>query len=174
MVSLDKLSLPGARRLTLVPHRSIDWTEAKRILAILAVVTLTVAAGFAAMGFPLVLPFAGLELLAVALAFQVSLAEARCREVVSISPDLVRIERGRGRPEHSLALPTAWARVRRGQGPSAQHARSLLLAVHGREVELGRFLTEAERDVAAVLLREALAVARAPASLDPSLDRGPA
>ncbi len=160
MVSLDKHSPSGSQRLTLVPHRSLTWGEAKQVFAVLAAVTLTVALGFTAMGFPLVLPFAGLELLAVAAAFHVSLGEAACREVVSISPAEVRVERGRGKPQECLTLPTAWARVRRAQGALEWHPRALLLTVHGREVELGSFLTEGERDVAAVLLRRALETAR--------------
>jgi len=160
MVSLDKNNQLGLHRLTLSPHRSTSWREAKAILGVLAAVTLTVGLGFAAIGFPFILPFAGLELLALAFAFHVSLSEALHREVVSISADTVLVERGRGQPEERLTLPTAWARVQRGRGPVGWHPRSLLLAVHGRQVELGQFLTEGERDVAAALLRRALEHAR--------------
>lgn len=160
MVSLDKNSASGTERLTLIPHRSISWREAGHVLAVLSAVTLTVATGFAFMGFPLVLPFAGLELLLVASAFHCCLRDGTRREVVSISPDTVLVERGRGRPDERVTLPTAWARVQRGRGQAEWHPRSLLLSVHGRQVELGHFLTEGERDVAAMFLRRALEHAR--------------
>jgi len=104
----------------------------------------------------LVLPFAGLELLAVSLAFHVSLREGGLREVVSISTESVLVERGHGRPDERSSLPTAWARVTRGHGNPGWHPRTLAIAVHDRHIELGRFLSEGERDVAAALLRRSL------------------
>jgi uncharacterized membrane protein len=156
MVSLDTHSPHGPLRLTLAPHRSLSWRDAKVLFGVLSAVTLTVALGFTAMGFPLVLPFAGLELLAVSLAFYVSLREGGLREVVSITADSVLVERGLGRPDERMTLPTAWTRVIRDRGGADWHPHALLLGGHGRRVELGRFLSEGERDIAAALLRRAL------------------
>jgi uncharacterized membrane protein len=159
MVSLDHHPRSGTIRLTLAAHRSLSWRDAKMVFLVLSTITLTVAIGFCAMGFPLVLPFAGLELLAVAAAFHVSLSDGRLREVVSISPAEVLVERGRGRPEGQVSLPRPWSRVIREAGPSEWHPRALLIGAAGRRLELGRFLSEGERDIAAVFLRRALGTA---------------
>ena len=156
MVSLDNDVRAGSARLVLAPYRSLSWRDAKRLFAVLAAVTLTVAIGFTAMGYVLVLPFAGIELLAVSLAFYVSLREAADREVININQSAVVVQRGRGAPSEELTFATSYARVIREPGPVHWHTPSLVIGAGLRRVELGRFLSEGERDIAAVLLRRAL------------------
>jgi uncharacterized membrane protein len=97
------------------------------------------------MGFWLVLPFAGLELLAVGTGLY--LVACRCHEceVICIAADSIRIERGRLRPQQRWVLTRAWARVELKDCPRRWYPSRLLIRVHDRSVEVGQFLAEEER-----------------------------
>ncbi len=106
-------------------------------------------------GFWLVLPFAGLELGALAVALQVSARRASRVEAVEIDDRNLRIRRENPSSTATAAFASGWARVRLTPGRD-RHAHRLEVGSHGHWVELGRFLTEAERRRAADILARAL------------------
>ena len=66
------------------PTRSMSWRDAKIFIAVITLVSLGIGLWFFSRGFPHVLPFSGLEALAVAIAFYVVLREGENREVISV------------------------------------------------------------------------------------------
>lgn len=88
------------------------------------------------------------------------LVACRCheREVICIAADTIRIERGRRKPEQSLTLTRAWARVVLKACPRQWYPSRLLIRVHGQTVEVGRFLVEEERRQLAEDLNRCLCV----------------
>lgn len=107
-------------------------------------------AGFCTwLGFWPVLPFAGLELVAVAWALIVSMRRNRYREVVTFGLEQVRVEfgtTGRG-PSTQIELPRGWVRVRIERNLAVRHAPTRLeLSSSGHRVRIGRCLTDEERD----------------------------
>ena len=72
------------------PNQSLSWRGLLWIYAVVAVCLLGMSVAFALQGFWPVLPFAGLELLALGAAFYLCLARSQWREIVSIDADVVR------------------------------------------------------------------------------------
>ena len=63
----------------LQPTRSLDWAQAKLLILGVSAVSLAIGGFFLHFGYPLILPFSGLEALAVAAAFYVVLRDGeRC------------------------------------------------------------------------------------------------
>lgn len=138
------------------PTRSMTWREAQWFVAVVAVVSFAIGLWFFAHGFPLVLPFSGLETLAVATAFYVVMRDGENREVVSILPRRVVVEKGRNRADIREEFDRFWVRVELAQSPRRWYPSRLLLTSHGRSMELGRFLTNGEREALASKLINAI------------------
>jgi uncharacterized membrane protein len=116
-------------------------------------VILGVGLVFAWHGFWPVLPFAGLEILVLGAAFYRCLSRSQIREVVTITRDTVAVDRGRKRPEEHWECPRAWARINMERAPIAWYPSRLSVAFQGRQIEIGRFLSEMERQQLAVELQ---------------------
>lgn len=147
----------GHCRFVLRPNRSATWFEIKVFFAVIASVSLAVAVGFSLLGFWPVLPFAGAELAFLWLCLRHNAAAARDTEVIDIDDEAVAVEQGRGAPQRRFRFPRAWARVRLEPAPVRLHPARLLIGSHGRNVRLGRFLTEDELAALARDLRSTLA-----------------
>ena len=138
---------PSETRFVIRPNGSLSWGQAITFMVFISTVSLGIGLAFAWMGFWVILPFAGLELLALGAGLYVSLRGNDDREVVTVSQGRVTIEYGRvGDPERIVReFARAWARIRLEppQGKTG-HAR-LLVGASGQFVELGRCLTDAEK-----------------------------
>ena len=139
------------------PTRSMTWAEAKRFILFIAVVSFTIGGFFMLRGLPLVLPFSGLEVLAVALAFYLVLRDGERREVIRITADSLVIETGKQAIEDRLEFNRFWVRVELRSSRYRYHPSRLVVAAQGQTIELGRFLTEGERKTFARTLINALA-----------------
>ena len=122
------------------PDQSATWRTNVLLLLALAVPVLVISVAFAVLGAWLILPFAGLELLALAAALYHVSWKQQCRHVITVSADSVWIAKGnyaprqRWRfPRHSTGL-TITAQQHPWYGPE--------LKVHDRHesVTLGEFL----------------------------------
>ena len=82
-------------RFVLRPNRSLSWRGSLVFFLSLFMISSFVAVSLAVMGFWLVLPFAGLEM--IALGAGLYMVACRCYEceVICISRDAIRIEKGR-------------------------------------------------------------------------------
>jgi uncharacterized membrane protein len=140
----------------LQPTRSMSWPQARRFIVAVTVVSLAIGAVFAAHGLPLVMPFSGLEALAVGIAFYLVLRDGQRREVVRITGDRLVIERGRRRIEELIELNRFWVRVELRASRYRYHPTHLVLRAQGRAIEVGRFLTDGERELLSRALINAL------------------
>lgn len=118
----------------------------------LCAVSLTIAGAFWWRGAPLVLPFAGIELTAVALAlFAYARHAADCERMV-LQPGLLRVECTVGRRTDRVEFAPAWVRVEPKSGD-----RSLIeLSGEGKRVAVGRFVRPELRRALADELRASL------------------
>jgi uncharacterized membrane protein len=143
----------AVHRIELAPNCSLTPQGARLFVGSLALVTFGVAGFFALQGFWPVLPFAGIEIGLLAWAVRASMLRGSEREVIVVSEDEVVIERRAPSGSRRTVFPRHWARVTlRGPQP-AQHPSRLLIESHGRACEVGRFLTEDERQRVAARLR---------------------
>lgn len=109
-----------------------------RVFALLALASLFIAAGFALAGAWLILPFAGLEVLALGAAFIVTARHATDFERIEVSADRLTVEIAEAdRLARYVVHPrVAKLRLEKDEGYGAR----VLLRTPGRDVEVGRHL----------------------------------
>jgi len=141
----------------LIARRNNSLSSAGRavVLGSLIVVCFAISLAFAFHGAWLVLPFAGVEMFVLFLAFRLIERHAGDLESIAIKGDRVLVERWETGRVSRYELNRYWAQVvvHRG-GPSGK--TTLALRSHGREVEFGRHLTEEQRDALALTLGQRL------------------
>ena len=146
----------GDRTFVITPNRSMTWKELLLAYCLIAGVSLAIAGYFWAQGFTLVLPFSGLEVLALGAALYITAWRGGAQEVITITDDSVHVETGRTEPERRHDFQRYWTRVVLRRHWNAWHPSRLLLCSRGVEIEVGRFLNEQERRGLAEVLRSAI------------------
>lgn len=150
-----------AYRLATVSADGVHWTlrrncsvtpaQLGKAFGLLGVVSLAVAAFFWFQGAVLVLPFALLELTALATAFVVHARHATDLERISVLGSEVLVEIETAGLTRRVALPRAWARVESGVTRQLVEVRSA-----GASVQVGRFVRSDLRPQLAREIRQAL------------------
>ena len=156
MVDIQCNGNQSQHRFVLRPNRSLSWRGALIFFFSLLLLSACIAGGLTVLGFWLVLPFAGLEMLALGTGLYVVACRCYECEVISISDDAIRIEKGRRYPRQRWILGRGWAYVVLERCPKAWYPSRLLIRSHGRAVEVGRFLHEEERQRLATELSRSL------------------
>jgi uncharacterized membrane protein len=149
-----------ASRLRIIarPNCSASWRSNQLVLLLLAIPSLTVAGAFALIGAWPILPIMGLELAGLAAALYYVSWKLQYRQVITLEPNAVRIDKGYYTPQESwvfrrdesaldiLAEPHPW------DGPE--------LCLHDKQcqVAVGEFLNREECLQLAGLLRQELRV----------------
>ena len=105
------------------------------VFAFIFVVSVGIATAFAILGAWLILPFAGLEMLVLYLAFRHVERHAGDYELIAIDGDRVEVESFEGGRHRRHAFNRQWARL----VVSGECSR-IALRSHGRELEIGRFV----------------------------------
>jgi uncharacterized membrane protein len=156
MVNAELDDGSGYARIVVRPNRAMSWNSNLLFLASVAAPCLAVAGGFAAQGLWLVLPFAGLEILAVAAGlYCCHWRLGRC-EVISFHEQSVEVTTGRRRPEAQTSFSRPWARVELQARRPRWYPSRLLIRAQGKELELGAFLCEEEKARLAMELKQIL------------------
>ncbi|HTT07589.1 MAG TPA: DUF2244 domain-containing protein [Gammaproteobacteria bacterium] len=140
----------------LAPNQSLRWEDVRRVIAAMTAVALTIGLAFCYAGLTLVLPFSGLEILALAAALYYCQRRGAAREVLRVDDREVVIESGHRRPENVRTFQRAWVRVSLYKPAVDWYPSRLMLGSHGRELEVGKFLTEDERQILAQRLKQVL------------------
>jgi uncharacterized membrane protein len=139
------------------PNRSLGVDARRWVVVAIAVNTLGIAGFLAALGAWPVLPFAGIEVALVAVAFHVLGQHDGDYERLEIGEHEVRYDARFGREETRFRANRAWARV---EVVSRGECCALWLLYGGRSVALGKLLTDEGRRQLAAALRSRLPVAK--------------
>lgn len=127
------------------PNCSLTVRGARVFFASACVVPFGMGGFLALKGFWPILPFAGLEMLLLAWALKVSLERRFHSQTITVTESHVSIEsRTVGRSER-VVFPRHWAQVKLRRPAASLHPSRLTIESHGRQCELGSFLTEEER-----------------------------
>jgi len=121
-------------------NNSLSSTGRFLVFAFIFIVSVGIAAAFAAFGAWLILPFSGLEMLVLYLAFRHVDRHAADYESISIDGDEVRVEQSDAGCKRSRSFSRHWAQV----VVSGDGSR-LALRSHGRELEIGRIMNDEQR-----------------------------
>jgi len=132
-------------QIDLRPNCSLTPRSARWFLGSLAAITLGIAGFFTLQGFWPILPFAGLEIGLLVWAVRASIRAGREAQTITIGEDSVIVESRRNQRFSRLVFPRHWASVKLLAPRARQHPSRLVIELHGRRCEVGRFLTEDER-----------------------------
>ncbi|QDC45419.1 DUF2244 domain-containing protein [Methylophilus medardicus] len=137
------------------PNASASAESVSKLLLSLLVLSGLIALAFLHMGAWMVLPFAGLELVLVVLAFVVVMRHASDYEKITIVQDQIEIEQSvLGKIKH-VRFHCYWARVTLREGENGK--TSLWIGSHDQEVEFGRdTMDNAQREQVASHLKRVL------------------
>ena len=144
MVALGHASA-GLLRIEICPNCSLSVRGAVMFFGSLCFISFSVAGMLAIQGFWPILPFAGLEMLGLGWALKVSLGRRFHRQTITVSDDQVSIESRDKVDTSQVVFPRHWAQVKLRRPASRLHPSRLVIESHGRQCEVGSFLTEAER-----------------------------
>jgi uncharacterized membrane protein len=156
MVEAQTQSRADAIHFVIRPNRSLSWRGNQLFFAYMAAVSLGIAGVFALQGMWMVLPFAGFEMLVLAIVLHQCCVRSSRQEVVSIAGNEVQVAVGRNRPERCCTFRRCWARVILDPAITKGYPSRLFIRSHGRQVEIGACLPDDERRALAVALKKAL------------------
>ena len=156
MLSIDKDHSGGGYRFVLTPNCSISWRELVIFYLFTCFVALGVGLFFTLQGLWLVLPFSGLEMLALGIGLYVTSRKVYRREVITLDADRTRIEKGVQRVDQSWEFKTPWVRVIDERADAGGDRRMLAISESGECVEIGSFLANSEKDALAFQLKDCI------------------
>ena len=96
-------------------------------------------------GFWPILPFAGLEMALLAWALKVALERRFHSQTITVTERDVSVESRERARTARVVFPRHWAQVKLRRPAARLHPSRLTIESHGRQCELGSFLTEEER-----------------------------
>jgi len=131
----------------LSPNLSARWKTNVYLLYLVSTFTLAIGIAFALAGLWLILPFAGLEV--IALVWIVYSVAHKCHriEVIHLGHDKVRVERGYRKPQSSWQSDTFWIRMIIAKQERPWHPLRVFLRGRDDQIEIGAFLNEADKRV---------------------------
>jgi len=138
------------------PNQAMSWRALMLVYLGIATVSLVIGLSFYVNGMTLILPFSGAEILALGAALYVCAWRGGVQEVILIDNGKVAVESGRLEPESRVVFPRHWVKVILERSWNCWYPSRLLLRSHGRQVEIGMFLNEQERQGLALELSKAL------------------
>ena len=156
MVSIEKVQSGDRYRFVLSPNCSISWRELVAFYLLTCVVALAVGLFFTLQGLWLVLPFSGLEMLALGIGLYVTSRKVYRREVITLDPHCMRVEKGVRKVHQSWEFKTSWVRVIDECPNDRSAGRMLTISGSGESVEIGNFLANSEKDALAFQLKDCI------------------
>jgi uncharacterized membrane protein len=141
------------QRIEICPNCSLSVHGAKVFFALACIVPCGVAGFLALHGFWPILPFAGLEMALLGWALGVSMRRRFHHQTITVTDSDVSIESREGHDAQQVVFPRHWAQVKLRRPAARLHPSRLTIESHGRQCELGSFLTEEERRGLAVRLQ---------------------
>lgn len=134
------------RRFVIRPNQSLSWGEAKLFFLGICLVSLTIAVAFTLIGFWPILPMAGAELIALGVALYLCAVRGQRVEVISVYGDSIVVEKGRQEPDRQWSVQRTWVQIKLLRSAFRWYPSRLVIRSYGRDIEVGCFLTEQERE----------------------------
>ena len=156
MVSVSKVNSSDSFRFVLSPNCSITWRELVLFYIFTCVVALAIGIFFTLQGLWLVLPFSGLEMLALGFALYLTSRKVNRKEVITLDQRRTRVEKGVQRIDQSWEFETPWIRLIDEPASRPNRSRKLAIGSHGNYVEVGEFLDNSEKDRLAFQLKDCI------------------
>jgi uncharacterized membrane protein len=137
---VEQLSCEDGHRYLLTPNRSMSWKGNVRIWLALCVLSAIIVTGFTLIGAWVILPFAGLELAALAFGFYYTSRQCQKQEVLWLGPSVIRLEKGMNEKEAEWEVPREFSRVWQDEARHPFTPPKLHLQFRDEEIPVGAFL----------------------------------
>jgi uncharacterized membrane protein len=135
----------AAQRIEISPNCSLSVRGAVGFFAGLCFVSFAIGGLMAARGFWPILPFCGLEMVLLGWALHTSMQRRFYCQTITVTDSDVSVESRDRVCCVQVVFPRHWAQVKLRRPASRLHPSRLTIESHGRQCELGTFLTEEER-----------------------------
>jgi uncharacterized membrane protein len=145
------------QRLEIHPNCSLSVRGARLFFAAACLVPFGMGGLLAWKGFWPILPFAGLEMAVLGWALKATLERRFHSQTITVTDADVRVESRERLRSTQVVFPRHWARVKLRRPAARLHPSRLTIESHGRQCELGSFLTEEERRGLAARLQRLIA-----------------
>jgi uncharacterized membrane protein len=130
------------------PNKSSSLRQNVLFFGMLSLICITFGVGFFIVGAPLILPFAGLEILALIIIIKLNRDWSNQLQILSIDKLHVKITNNKRKKIYDRFLSKFLIQEING-------AKVILLQSHKEQIEIGRFLTADEKDeIIAILKRK--------------------
>tara|TARA_B100000609_G_C17020794_1_gene333570 strand:+ start:204 stop:686 length:483 start_codon:yes stop_codon:yes gene_type:complete len=146
MVKIETNIQDNIHRILLRPNQSSDWKTSLLFIFIIAFTCLTIGIGFALAGATMILPFAGLEIIFVAVCVYMVMKQTYKQEVITLSKDKLKIEKGEGKANQVWEYFRMWSFVSVERPEHPWYPAHIIVSSKGERVPIGDFLTEEEKD----------------------------
>jgi len=145
-------------KIVLKPNNSLPAEGQLKLITIILLIVLIVTFSFVKMGAWLVLPFAGLELIAFLYAFHTISLHSEDYEEIYIDDENVCVEKKSNQTLSSVSFKRYWANITLREVGSGNHffvKKGLFVGSHGKEVEIGKgLMSDVQRSQLALLLKQ--------------------
>ena len=152
MMVVSEIDAYNSFRVTFKPNSALSATNKQKVIVLLTVIPCLIGLGFALIGAWLILPFVGLEIFALAYAFYYINSHESDYETISIEGDSLVVQRCVGQQLSQQVVNPYWVKVVRHELPNGE--LHLYLQSHGKEIEVGRYLTRKQRELLAKQLQQ--------------------
>jgi uncharacterized membrane protein len=115
-------------------------------VGVIAFTCLTIGVAFAFIGATLILPFAGLEVIFVGVCVYLVFKKGHKQEVITMTSEKLRIEKGSGNPDQVWDYFRMWSYVSVERPEHPWYPAHIVVTSKGERVPIGDFLTEEEKE----------------------------
>ena len=139
-------------RVTFKPNSALTPAGKQKVVVLLTIIPCLVGLGFAVIGAWLILPFVGLEIVALGYAFYYINSHENDYESITIEGDSLVVQRSIAQQISQQVINPYWVKVVRHELPNGE--LHLYLQSHGKQIEVGRYLTTKQRELLAKQLQQ--------------------
>ena len=132
--------------IVLRPNASFTWQANLYVLYFLMSVSLTIGIGFAFMGAWMILPYSLLEIAVLTICIYLCVQKCNRQEVITVKEHEVTIAKGIRNPSEIWHYQRLWAKFLVKPAPHPWEDQKVSIRSHGKELELGSFLTRREKN----------------------------
>jgi uncharacterized membrane protein len=140
--------------IVLSPNLSVRWRNNVRFLYIVCSIALIIGISFAVLGMWLVLPFTGLEVIALITIVYYVARKCHRIEVIHVDDVSVRVEQGYTRPQTSWSSDLFWTRLIVAPQERPWHPLRIFLRGRDTQIEIGTFLNDDDKRLLIKQLRQ--------------------
>jgi len=137
----------GNGTIILSPNNSASWQFNMLFLASQAVIAGVIAILFLMDGLWLILPFSGLEILALFSGLYLVVRNNFTTEVLRFNDHVLTVERGHTNIENSWEYQRSWTKIFVRKPAFRGHPCKIVIRSYGKELEIGAFLNKSDKEV---------------------------